>query len=517
MNSGVMVINIGSLRSSFPEFKTYIKVNLAKFVSFDQSAYQQFYAGQWKKLKPELNWRPYWGFSERARIVHWHGPKPPFVRRVQQGTEVPGYDIWRGLYDRAPESYARYLSIWDDYAARPMDAAEGSVATGSATRPAPRPRHTSEPAVTVLHLITGLETGGAERMLLHLVSRADHARLRPVVVSMTGPGTMGALIERAGVPLRSLGMRRGVPDPRGIARLARILREFRPAVLQTWLYHADLLGLIVRRLGLVPHLVWGLQGTETIDTPVVRRLLAWFSASPDAVVTVSRVGQRFHERIGYRPRRWVHLPNAFDTAALRADAEARRHGRAALGIGEDRVAILLPARYHPMKDHGNFLAAAARLAPAHPEALFVLAGAGTEAANPALTGMIGAYGLRDRVLRLGERRDLERLYPAFDMVTLSSAFGEALPMVLGEAMSCGIPCVATDSGDAALVIGDTGIVVPPRDPAALAAGWERLLGLGPAGRQARGERARARIVEHYDLDRVVPRYAALYEEIAAGG
>src|SRR5260370_1005175 len=185
--------------------------------------------------------------------------------------------------------------------------------------------------LTILHLITGLETGGAERMLLHLVSRADHARLRPVVVSLTGPGTMGPLIERAGVPLRSLGMRRGVPDPRGIARLARILREFRPAVLQTWLYHADLLGLIVRRLGLVPHLVWGVQGTETLDTPVVRRPLAWRSACPDAVVTVSRVGQSFHEGICYRPRPWVHLPNSVSTPALRPNADPRRHGRAAVG------------------------------------------------------------------------------------------------------------------------------------------------------------------------------------------
>jgi glycosyltransferase involved in cell wall biosynthesis len=514
MNSGVMVMNLGSLRASFAEFKAYITANLATFVSFDQSAYQQFYAGQWKRLKPELNWRPYWGFSEKARIVHWHGPKPPYVRRVRQGTEVPGYDIWRGLYDRAPESYARYLAIWDGYAAQPLGAPPCPVA-GSETQAAPRTRAAAKPPVTVLHLITGLETGGAERMLVHLVSRADPARLRAVVVSLTGPGTMGPLIERAGVPLRSLGMRRGVPDPRGIARLARILREFRPAVLQTWLYHADLLGLVVWRLGLVPHLVWGLQGTETIDTPVVRRLLAWCSASPDAVVAVSRAGQRFHEGLGYRPRRWVHLPNAVDTAALRPDAEARRQGRAILGIGDDRITILLPARFHPMKDHGNFLAAA-RLTPNCPEALFVLAGTGTEPVAPALTGMIAAQGLQDRVLRLGERRDLERLYPAFDIVTLSSAFGEALPMVLAEAMACGIPCVATDSGDAALVIADTGTVVPPRDPTALAAGWQRLIELGPAGRQALGGRARARIVEHYDLKRVVPRYTALYEEIAAG-
>ena len=270
--------------------------------------------------------------------------------------------------------------------------------------------------------------------------------------------------------------------------------------------------------------MWGLQGTETIDTPVVRRLLAWFSGSPDAVVTVSRVGQRFHEGIGYRPRRWVHIPNAFDTAVLRPDPEARRRGRAALGIADDVVAILLPARYHPMKDHATFLAAAARLMPAHPAAhppghpnvMFAMAGAGTDPANLDLAAAVAAHGLGDRALLLGDRRDIETLYPAFDIVTLSSAFGEALPMVLGEAMACGLPCVATDSGDAALIVGDAGIIVPPRDAAALAAGWAQLIALGDEGRAALGARARARVVEHYDLDRVVPRFEALYEEIATG-
>ena len=368
--------------------------------------------------------------------------------------------------------------------------------------------------VTILHLITGLETGGAERMLLHLATRADRNRFRSVVVSMTGPGTIGPLIEGAGVTLRSLGMRRGVPDPRGILRLTRILREFRPAVLQTWLYHADLLGLVMLRLGQVPHLVWGLHCSESIETAVVRRILAWSSASPDAVVTVARVGQRFHESIGYHPRRWAYIPNAFDTVALRPDPETRRRGRAELGIAEEDFAILLPARYHPMKDHANFLAAAALIAPGHPDARFVMAGAGTEPDHSALAAAIAAHGLAGRVLSLGHRADLEGLYPAFDIVTLSSAFGEAFPMVLGEAMACGVPCVATDIGDCALVIGDAGIIVPPHDPPALAAGWQRMIALGCAGRRALGVRARARIVENYDLERIVPRFEALYSEIA---
>src|SRR5271155_4949441 len=124
--------------------------------------------------------------------------------------------------------------------------------------------------VTILHLITGLETGGAERMLVNLATRTDCSRFRSVVVSMTGPGTMGHLIEGGGVTLRTLGMRRGLPDPRGILRLVRILREFRPSLLHTWLYHADLLGLIMRQLGQVPHLVWGLQCSDMTETTVLR-------------------------------------------------------------------------------------------------------------------------------------------------------------------------------------------------------------------------------------------------------
>jgi len=370
--------------------------------------------------------------------------------------------------------------------------------------------------ITVLHLITGLETGGAERMALHLAAGIDRAAFQPVVVSMTGPGAMGPLIEAAGVPVRTLGLSRGIPDPRGLIRLAGILREFRPAVLHTSLYHADLLGLMMRWLGRVPHLLWVLHCSESIDTGMVRPVLARCSGTPDAVVTVSRVGQRVHEAAGYHPRRWVHIANGVDTAVLRPDPEARRRGRALLGIADDALAVLLPARHHPMKDHANFLAAAAIAAESCPNTVFALAGAGTEPGNPALDRAVAEHGLAGRVLRLGERRDLEHLYPAFDLVTLSSAFGEGLPLVLAEAMACGIPCVATDSGDAAVIVGDTGRIVPPRDPAALAAAWREMLALPPDARWALGERARARIREHYDLAAVIARYESLYLEVAEG-
>jgi len=301
--------------------------------------------------------------------------------------------------------------------------------------------------LTVMHLITGLETGGAEGMLARLATGSDRKRFRHIVVSMTGPGTIGSAIAAGGIPLRSLGIRRNVPDPVGLLRLRRVLREFRPDILQTWLYHADLLGLAAWKLGWAPRLLWNLRSTETIGSALVRRLLARWSALPDAVIVNSLEGQRFHEALGYRPRRWVHIPNGFDTAALKPDAEAGKRQRTALGIGRDALVILLPARHHPMKDHATFVAAAARFAQARPEARFVMIGSGAEAGNRALADLISEQGIGDRVLLLGERHDLAAIYPIADVVTLSSAFGEGFPNVLAEAMCCGIrsspPILAT--------------------------------------------------------------------------
>jgi glycosyltransferase involved in cell wall biosynthesis len=363
---------------------------------------------------------------------------------------------------------------------------------------------------TILHLITGLDTGGAEHMLARIAMGLDRSRYRSVVVSMTGFGTVGPGLASAGIELYSLDLRRGLPDPRGLIRLARILRQVRPDILQTWLYHADLFGLVAHRFAPACRLFWNIQCTEVVDAGLVRRLLIWCSSVPDVVIVNSLAGQRFHQRLGYHPRRWEHIPNGCDTGVFRFDARARRSLRCELGIADGAVAIGLPARYHPMKDHANFFAAAARLSAIRPEAVFLLAGAGVERSNKPLTDLIAAHGLAKRVRLLGERDDMVRVYSALDIATLSSAFGEGCPNVLGEAMSCGVPCAATDCGDAAELIGSTGSIAPPRNPEALAAAWDRLIAVGPGGRRLMGAEARARIVRRYDLAAIVRRYEAVY-------
>jgi glycosyltransferase involved in cell wall biosynthesis len=377
--------------------------------------------------------------------------------------------------------------------------------------------------VTIVHLITGLETGGAERMLSRLVACTDRDRFRSLVVSITGAGNMAPAVDRAGIELISLGIRRGVPDPRGLFRLGRILREVRPDILQTWLYHADFLGLVVKQLGYIPHLIWNVRCSDMSLASVsvvgggLRRLLSWCSTIPDAVIVNSRAGRLFHEQIGYNPRRWEHVPNGFDTDELRPNLGARRLLRAELGIDDETIVIGLPARYHPMKDHSTFLEAAATLAERRPEVRFALLGAGIEPSNRPLAKAITRHGISDHIRLLGERADMAEVYAALDIATLSSACGEGFPNVLGEAMACGLPCVATDIGDALELLGPTGIVVPPCNPQALAASWLALIEIGAEGRRLLGSKARERIVRDYGLGVAVARYEALYDDIAAQG
>jgi glycosyltransferase involved in cell wall biosynthesis len=371
--------------------------------------------------------------------------------------------------------------------------------------------------VTIVHLITGLDTGGAERMLLRLVARTDRDRFRPVVVSITDAGKIGQALDALGIEFISLSMPRGLPYPRGVFRLARILREVRADILQTWLYHADFLSLLAKPLGNQPHLVWNLRCSNAVLSPAaaaVRRVLSRCSALPDAVIANSRAGRDFHKAIGYRPRRWELIPNGFDTAEFSPDPVARQRVRSQLGIAPEAIVIGLPARYHPMKDHATFLAAAARIAEAQPEVCFLLIGAGMDPVNAPLANAVAGCGLANRVRLLGERADMAAVYAALDIATLSSAWGEGFPNVLGEAMACGLSCAATDVGDVRELLDDCGFVVAPADPAGLAQAWKALIALGAEGRRSFGARARARIVRDYNIGLIVARYEALYSEIA---
>ena len=368
--------------------------------------------------------------------------------------------------------------------------------------------------ITVLHVITSLGTGGAETMLAKLVARSDRGRFRHVVVSLMDQVALGTRFAALGVPVHTLGMRRGRPDPRGAVRLLRLTRRLAPDVVQTWLLHADLLGTPAALVARAP-LVWNIRSSFHYGLgSLPSRACAWLSRVPAAVVVNSEAGRAVHAGVGYRPRQWRLIPNGFDLDEFRPDPGARAVVRAELDLPGDAPLVGLVGLFDPLKDHRTFLQAASLLHRREPGVHFVLVGRDVTPANASLGRLVAAGELEGHAHLLGERHDLARLTAALDVAT-SSSLAESFPSVVGEAMACAVPCVVTDVGDSATIVGDTGRVVPPRDPVALAAAWEEMVRLGPEERAALGRRARARVEARYAIDHVVRQYEELYAELAS--
>jgi len=375
------------------------------------------------------------------------------------------------------------------------------------------------PVLKIVHLVSSLETGGTEMMVYKLLRSSETDRAQSSVVSLTSGGVIAERIRALGVVVVSLDMRRGFPNPLALLRLVLLLRRQRPAVLQTWLYHSDLLGLIAGKLAGVPAVAWNIRCSTTDEryftglTGRVVRILAKYSSKPAAVVVNSEAGRTIHKAMGYRPRRWEVIPNGFDLGAYLPDPDAYTDVREELGIARGTPIVGLVARFDPLKDHATFLSASGLLHATRAGAHFVLVGWQVDRDNPILVDQIDRLGIRENVHLLGERQDIARLTAAFDVATCSST-GEGFPNIVGEAMACAVPVVSTDVGDAKLVVGETGIIVPPSDPGALAAGWRTILDMDPHARRELGSQARARISSHFDIDRIAKQYGALYRDLS---
>jgi glycosyltransferase involved in cell wall biosynthesis len=219
--------------------------------------------------------------------------------------------------------------------------------------------------------------------------------------------------------------------------------------------------------------------------------------------------------LGYCLDKSSVIPNGINVEEFMPSSNARSSVRSELGLAEDALLIGITGRYHPMKDYSNFLKAAGLIAEDHPETHFLLIGRGVDQENQILRRQIQELRLGRQTHLMGERHDMPRLAAALDVFSLSSAYGESFPNVIGEAMACEVAPVVTDVGDAVWIVGDAGRVVPPRDARALAGAWKEMLDLGPEGRRMLGRAARARVIERFTLESVVAHYEALYETVLA--
>ena len=370
----------------------------------------------------------------------------------------------------------------------------------------------------IIHIITGLTTGGAEMMLYKVLSEIDRERFSPIVVSLMDRGTLGDRIEALGIPVYTLGMKSGaLPTPNMIWKLLQIVGEIKPNLIQGWMYHANLAAQIISILSLkfVP-VIWNIRNCLSLSyekpgTAAVIKALIPLSIFPKKIIYNSQVSASEHEKLGYKITKTITIPNGFDPELFHPSIEARNSIRKELSLPNDCFLIGRFARYHPMKDYPNLIQGAAILLKDYPDVHFLLAGSDINAENQILCNLIQELGISERIHLLGERQDIPCLTASLDIASTSSSYGEAFANVIGEAMSCGVPCVVTDVGDSAWIVGDTGQVVPPKDPEALANAWKELILLGLEGREALGKLARSRVIECFSLESIVANYESLYE------
>ena len=373
--------------------------------------------------------------------------------------------------------------------------------------------------IRIVFVTTGLEVGGAEVMLLNLLTALNKEEFEPIVISIGKKGPMGEKISGLGIPVHSIGLNLNRPDPMAGMKFYRIIKRVNPDLMQGWMYHGNFAVqavkfLLKRKIPVIwsiHHTVNNLRSEKWLTAQLIRICGRW-SHLPANIHYVSEISAESHERIGYASDKRVVLANGFDLDKNAPSRENREWVRKELGLSEDTLIVGLVARFHPMKDHPNFIRAAGLLNQSNPHVHFLMAGQDVDEQNIDLVELRNSLGLKERMHMLGLRNDSSRLIASLDILSTSSSFGESFPMVVGEAMASAVPCVVTDIGGSGFLVGETGRVVPPGNAQALADAWNEILTMNSLEREHLGERARERVAEYFSLQSMTRKYEALYLE-----
>lgn len=371
----------------------------------------------------------------------------------------------------------------------------------------------------IMHISTSLLDGGAEATLFRLVKHEkNHQHL---VVSMMGLGKYGEKLRDMGIEVYCLDMPRGRLTFQGLKQLWKILNHQQPDVVQTWMYHANLIGGILARCSGVSNIIWGIRQSNfsfsktKLLTQIVIGLSAFFSyLIPSKIVCCAQVAMTAHYQIGFNKSPFVFIPNGYDFATLSFTQEPSHYLHDEGLISSPLPLLGMVARFDPQKDHNNLLTALALLKTNRIDFHCALIGSEMDANNIQLNAWINERNLQDHVTLLGPREDIANIMQALDIHILSSAYGEAFPNALAEAMACGTPCVATDIGDSSLIVGDSGWIIPPSDSATLANAIKDALIMKanmPDLWQARRAAAHARIVNNFSITKMLDAYNDLWQ------
>jgi len=371
----------------------------------------------------------------------------------------------------------------------------------------------------ILHVITDLDIGGAELMLKRLIeSQQDNPDCMHMVISLTSLGAIGQQLKNIGVEVQVMGMRTLLDMPRIFYQLVRSIRMSRPDIVQTWMYHSDLLGGLAARIAGNRNVIWGLRGTAIPQTglsitKIVVLLCSLFSRYiPKVIVCCAESVREAHVNLGYNKKKMLVIFNGYDLTHFKINRTLKKQVRRELGLQDEDIVVGIIGRFDPLKDYKNFVAAASTLSSKIKTVKYLMIGRGIDSENHILNEWICESEYSQRFILAGEHSDISSYLASMDIFCLSSC-KEGFPNVVCEAMACGVPCVVTDVGDAAYIVGKTGIVVPARDAEALSDGIYQLLIMDRIKRESLGLEARARITENFSIEKILPTFKSLYSDI----
>jgi glycosyltransferase involved in cell wall biosynthesis len=365
----------------------------------------------------------------------------------------------------------------------------------------------------ILHIIVGLNDGGAESVLTRLCLNSKS--VQHLVLSFMDAGKFGPILQRAGIIVFCLGAKRGRLNFYNFFHLIFLLRRIKPDVVQTWMYHADLIGGIASRIAGVQRVFWGIRHstldkeTSKRSTVLIARICALLSKwLPEKIICCGKKALVVHSNLGYSTIKLQVIQNGYDLNLYKQNNLAREVIRSELKIKSDVFLIGNVGRFDPAKDHVNLFGALEYVARKQIDFFCILVGKGMSINNEYLVNLIHGKGLMDKVLLVGQRTDIPAIMNAIDLHVLSSR-SEGFPNVVAEAMACGTPCVSTDVGDALEIIGDANSCCPANDPLALAnliinmfVEWDKDKFLW----QARRESGKKHIAKHFSIQGMVSAY-----------
>jgi len=373
--------------------------------------------------------------------------------------------------------------------------------------------------MTVVHIATSLREGGMQMVLYRLAT--SEKTQKHIVVSLMDENAFGPRLREAGIEVLALNMPSGRITWSGLTTLYRLFRKEKPVAVQTWLYHADLLGAFMARIASNARICWGLHfsfldySLLNRGTKLVIKLCTLMSGIlPHKVISCSENGRQMHLQLGYNEDRLTVINNGYDFSEFKPDETARQALRQEWGISDDEFLMGTVARWDPQKDHANLVKALHHMQQqGNTNWRCIFIGPEMTEENDALMTLLSQYNLTDNIILVGLRSDIPAVMNALDISVLPSAFGEAFPNVLVESMACGTPCVSTDVGDSAVILDAHGYTVPPSDSQALAhaIGAMQEEYASPDSWAKKQVAGRTYVSENFSLDAMVKAYQAEWQ------